>query len=84
MTKSICALPLDPGTKKWLVNNGDSVFGFPDLVRFSWSTVDTLFVQNAHPFKWYATPQTRSAGRSIIALIGHPASILGVKGCEGV
>lgn len=30
--------PGDEVTKKWMVHNFDKVFGFPSLVRFSWST----------------------------------------------
>lgn len=29
---------LDPTTKSWLRKNVDQVFGFPNFVRFSWST----------------------------------------------
>jgi hypothetical protein len=29
---------LDPNTKAWLRDHTDPVFGFPDLIRFSWST----------------------------------------------
>lgn len=31
--------PGDPKTVAWLKNNCDKVFGFPDLVRFSWGGV---------------------------------------------
>jgi ribonuclease H2 subunit A len=34
--------PADPRTKEWMGNNMDPVFGYPDLVRFSWSTVKEL------------------------------------------
>jgi len=30
--------PSDPTTKAWLVNNFDNIFGFPTIIRFSWST----------------------------------------------
>ena len=30
--------PGDPATQAWLSSNMDPVFGFPDLVRFSWDT----------------------------------------------
>ncbi|EGR28608.1 ribonuclease large subunit, putative [Ichthyophthirius multifiliis] len=35
--------PSDPQTKKWLQNNFDGVFGFGNMVRFSWSTVENIF-----------------------------------------
>ncbi len=30
--------PADPITKDWLAAHGDPVFGFPNIVRFSWGT----------------------------------------------
>jgi len=30
--------PSDPTTKAWLVNNFDNIFGYPTIIRFSWST----------------------------------------------
>jgi len=33
-----CGYPSDPLAKKWLVNCYDPVYGFPTIVRFSWST----------------------------------------------
>lgn len=30
--------PSDPNTIKYLKNNTDPVFGYPDIVRFSWAT----------------------------------------------
>ena len=35
--------PADPVTKKWLQNNFDPVFGFPNIVRFSWATITNYF-----------------------------------------
>eukprot|EP00276_Gloeochaete_wittrockiana_P009761 CAMPEP_0184648956 /NCGR_PEP_ID=MMETSP0308-20130426/6217_1 /TAXON_ID=38269 /ORGANISM="Gloeochaete witrockiana, Strain SAG 46.84" /LENGTH=165 /DNA_ID=CAMNT_0027081291 /DNA_START=150 /DNA_END=647 /DNA_ORIENTATION=+ len=34
--------PADPTTKEWLEKHLDNIFGYPDIVRFSWSTVDVL------------------------------------------
>jgi len=31
-----CGYPSDELTKRWMANNLHPVFGFPDLVRFSW------------------------------------------------
>lgn len=30
--------PSDPKTKEWLAKNKHRVFGFPNLIRFSWQT----------------------------------------------
>ena len=34
--------PGDPVTKDWLKKHFDKVFGFPTIVRFSWSTWDKI------------------------------------------
>ncbi|KAM9953535.1 hypothetical protein ACTFIW_006894 [Dictyostelium discoideum] len=33
--------PSDPLSKKWLVQNRDKVFGYPNFIRFSWKTTET-------------------------------------------
>jgi ribonuclease H2 subunit A len=38
--------PGDPTTVKWLDGVFDPVFGFPSIVRFSWSSIDQLFKKN--------------------------------------
>ncbi|KYQ88421.1 ribonuclease H2 subunit A [Tieghemostelium lacteum] len=41
--------PSDPVTKKWLTDNGDKIFGFPNCIRFSWSTaVNAMKKQSCH------------------------------------
>ena len=42
----------DPVTKQFLSDNLDSVFGFPQIVRFSWSTADTILQESAVPVAW--------------------------------
>ncbi|TIB69214.1 hypothetical protein E3P77_00689 [Wallemia ichthyophaga] len=44
--------PGDPNTVAWLKNNLDSVFGLPQLARFSWSTVKNLLESNSHCVNW--------------------------------
>ncbi|XP_071486682.1 ribonuclease H2 subunit A-like [Diadema antillarum] len=44
--------PSDPSTKKWLVDNVDPVFGFPQFVRFSWSTAALILDDHAFPVQW--------------------------------
>ena len=44
----------DAVTKAWLRKNMDPVFGFPSLVRFSWSTSKKLVDSEAVDVEWYA------------------------------
>ena len=44
--------PADPLTKKFMSQNLDPVFGFPQLVRFSWSTASTIVEKNGVPVHW--------------------------------
>ncbi|EDR08506.1 uncharacterized protein LACBIDRAFT_173809 [Laccaria bicolor S238N-H82] len=44
--------PSDPNTQAWLKGSVDPVFGFPKLVRFSWTTVKVILEKNAHAVKW--------------------------------
>lgn len=42
----------DPLTKKFLVDICDPVFGYPQLVRFSWSTSEVLLEKHAYHVEW--------------------------------
>uniref|UniRef100_A0A3Q3KMT5 Ribonuclease n=1 Tax=Monopterus albus TaxID=43700 RepID=A0A3Q3KMT5_MONAL len=44
--------PNDPKTKAWLLKYLDPVFGYPQFVRFSWSTAQTLMDSKAVPVHW--------------------------------
>lgn len=44
--------PNDPVTKKWLSSNLDPVFGFPQIVRFSWSTSESILDSRAVKVEW--------------------------------
>ncbi|GIY42827.1 ribonuclease H2 subunit A [Caerostris darwini] len=44
--------PNDPLTKKFLANNIDPVFGFPQFVRFSWSTAEKILENSAAKVEW--------------------------------
>lgn len=44
--------PNDPVTKTWLAENVDAVFGFPQLVRFSWSTAEKVLRSKAIEVEW--------------------------------
>jgi len=53
-TKFGSGYPGDPATKKWLTNNFDKVFGYPNIVRFSWSTATNNMKANGiYPIIWY-------------------------------
>lgn len=42
----------DPDTKLWLQQHVDPVFGFPSLVRFSWSTASKILETSAVQVQW--------------------------------
>lgn len=44
--------PGDPVTKNFLLNSLDPVFGFPGLVRFSWSTAARIIQEKCVPMAW--------------------------------
>lgn len=44
--------PGDEVTKKWLRDSIDPVFGFPNLVRFSWGTAKTMLEKHAVAVEW--------------------------------
>lgn len=54
--------PGDPETKKWMVKNIDSVFGYPNCVRFSWGTAKKLLEEHAVDVEWYVPWYFRCAG----------------------
>ncbi|KAM0786679.1 hypothetical protein ACM66B_002126 [Microbotryomycetes sp. NB124-2] len=50
--------PGDPKTIAWLDNNADPVFGYPNLVRFSWATVKDRMKRQCAQVKWDDEPLT--------------------------
>lgn len=44
--------PNDPKTKAWLRKHVDPVFGFPQFVRFSWSTAQAILEKEAESVTW--------------------------------
>ncbi|XP_069623337.1 ribonuclease H2 subunit A [Ranitomeya imitator] len=44
--------PNDPKTKEWLAKHLDPVFGYPQFVRFSWSTAQSILESKAAPVLW--------------------------------
>jgi ribonuclease H2 subunit A len=47
--------PNDPATKAWLASSLDRVFGYPQIVRFSWSNVEQILESKALPVEWEET-----------------------------
>lgn len=48
--------PNDPKTKAWLKKHVEPVFGFPQFVRFSWSTAQTILEKEAENVLWEDSP----------------------------
>ncbi|KAJ2898846.1 hypothetical protein GGI21_004841, partial [Coemansia aciculifera] len=44
--------PSDPNTVRWLKQSVDHVFGFPGIIRFSWSTCVKLLDDSAAKIVW--------------------------------
>ena len=49
---TLLAMTADPNTVKWLKTNLDPVFGYPTVVRFSWSTCRELLEDRAVEVQW--------------------------------
>jgi len=47
--------PSDPATKRWLNSNVDPVFGFPNIMRFSWKTCDNILDKKAAQIDYSAS-----------------------------
>ncbi|XP_033126426.1 ribonuclease H2 subunit A-like isoform X2 [Anneissia japonica] len=52
LAKDVSGYPSDPSTKQWLRENIDKVFGFPSVVRFSWSTASFILDEKAVKVFW--------------------------------
>ncbi|KAM3719457.1 Ribonuclease H2 subunit [Dirofilaria immitis] len=63
--------PGDPNTKNFLLEVIDQVFGYPNLVRFSWKTAENLLDKKAVKCKWSNSENTRG---SIITSFFQPCS----------
>lgn len=50
----LLSLSSDPKTKAWLLKYLDPVFGYPQFVRFSWSTAQTLMDSKGVTVHWWA------------------------------
>lgn len=61
--------PSDPKTVSWLKSNMDPIFGYPNIVRFSWQTCKTLLETSGKPVRWPDDDEAKSQPR-ITAMIG--------------
>ena len=48
----LVTLNADPNTKLWMKEKLDVVFGYPTVVRFSWSTCRDLLESRAVEVQW--------------------------------
>ena len=49
----------DPITVAWMKGNMDPLFGYPEVVRFSWSTAAKLLQESAQSMQWYVLSHTQ-------------------------
>ncbi|KAK9805728.1 hypothetical protein WJX73_002697 [Symbiochloris irregularis] len=73
--------PGDPVTKAWLEAHLDRVFGFPDLVRFSWQTCTRMLEDRAVPVRWECEDSTD--GQQATLLTGPSQGSQGASGGAG-
>lgn len=45
-------LTVDPKTVAWIKSSLEPTFGFPSIVRFSWTTVKVALEKSGHDVKW--------------------------------
>lgn len=55
----------DPVTKKFLVDHCDVVFGFPQLVRFSWSTAQNALENRAYHVEWEMVEEESESNKAL-------------------
>lgn len=72
--------PNDPKTKAWLLRYLDPVFGYPQFVRFSWSTAQTLMDSKGVTVHWDDDDEEsgeraaqRQNNRSMLSYFSAPA-----------
>lgn len=60
--------PSDPKCKEWMTKNlQDPVFGYPDLVRFSWAPAKDALYKNAVTVEWEAEEEDDDLERGAMA-----------------
>lgn len=68
---------IDPNTQTWLKENIEPTFGFPKVVRFSWTTAKVLLEKHAHPVKWYGSCNSVLLSLNEILQVRRGASLAG-------
>ncbi|KOX75621.1 Ribonuclease H2 subunit A, partial [Melipona quadrifasciata] len=63
-----CGYPNDPDTKKWLFDNVDDIFGFPRIVRFSWSPAERMLQSHALSVEWQEVEEEEGNGEQKITI----------------
>ncbi|KAI9276501.1 ribonuclease H-like domain-containing protein [Umbelopsis sp. AD052] len=63
--------PSDPNTVRWLNENIDPVFGYPSIIRFSWSTTATILEKKAAPVEWPDT-ETKGTQKTLKKFVKEP------------
>ena len=53
---------LDPKTKAWLRKHVEPVFGFPQFVRFSWRTAQSILEKEAEDVIWWVSQRCCEEG----------------------
>ncbi|KAL4231037.1 Ribonuclease H2 subunit A [Mactra antiquata] len=62
--------PSDPNTKRFMAESLDKVFGFPQFVRFSWSTADKIVQKDGVKFIWEDDEEEDKNTQSLINFMG--------------
>lgn len=76
--------PNDPKTKQWLKDILDPVFGYPQFVRFSWSTCSNILEKSTPLVKWEDEDEDESTKGipSITSFYSKPGESKKVKSCR--
>ncbi len=73
--------PADPVTKDWLASSFDAMFGWPQLVRFSWQTCKTIIEKDAIDIDWGDSAE--EGQKSVTAMWGAATAGGGGGGAGG-
>ena len=76
MPYTFCIAVPDPQTKAWLEKHVDPVFGFPNLVRFSWSTCARILETSAVHVQWCAVLPCRLPAHTALAKAVYELNVL--------